>query len=429
MPPIQGTAAWDIPDHNCSSSSSRGTRLKNWLANVGLLVGTVVVTDVFLAQVFGHFSDVCRGEIDEGWVNPGIASPIYHHDLAKNLEFEAGWGSIRYPFRTNSLGFRDASTRSVPARSESQRILFIGDSFTEGVGVAFENTFVGIIGDELRSKKINVFNAGVISYSPTIYYSKTKYLIEEAKFEFDRLVVFLDISDIQDDAEYYYLDAQNRVKSTDKVRLWWSPQAHRDRNSENDQPLRKLKRNLKENSIVVCLGDLIKDSVEEQLLPRNETAAQNAQVKLTLEEVLFSKYGLTDFPGVTGKVRSLWTVDEELFASYGAKGLRRASENMDRLVDVVRKNGIDITLVVYPWPDQIVNREINSRQVSFWKAWAKERNVRFIDLFPAFISEEAAEATIRKYFIPGDIHWSESGHRLVAESFLNNYEVALPLPR
>jgi hypothetical protein len=42
---------------------------------------------------------------------------------------------------TDSLGFKDASRRAVPDR---RRILFIGDSFTEGVGLPYEQTFVGL---------------------------------------------------------------------------------------------------------------------------------------------------------------------------------------------------------------------------------------------------------------------------------------------
>ncbi len=140
------------------------------------------------------------------------------------------------------------------------------------------------------------------------------------------------------------------------------------------------------------------------------------------KELATEKEHPTEKELATGRARALWTVDDGLFASYGAKGLRRASENIDRLLGIVRKHGIDLIVVVYPWPDQIINRDLNSRQVSFWQAWAKERNVQFVNLFPAFISDKDGEATIREYFFPGDVHWNESGHRLVAESFLTEYE-------
>ena len=45
--------------------------------------------------------------------------------------------------------------------------LFIGDSFTEGVGLKFNETFVGIFKDNSNS---SVANLGVQSYSPIIYF-------------------------------------------------------------------------------------------------------------------------------------------------------------------------------------------------------------------------------------------------------------------
>jgi lysophospholipase L1-like esterase len=384
---------------------SMPTPFKQWLINIGIAVGVVVATDAGLAQIYNHFSDGCRPDLIDRSDEYRISSPIYHHDLAKNIRLDGAWGKICYTFRTNSLGFRDAIPRSVSPLPKSQRILFIGDSFIEGLGVAFEDTSVGIISNRLRSRKIEVLNAAVVSYSPAIYYRKVKYILEEAHIMFDYLVVFLDISDIEDEAEFYWIDDDDRVSSTQRVPERW----HRTR--RNDQHLKqqgnlparlRIKNFLKDNSVLIRFGDLVKDTLEAKLITGKEPA--------------------TEMELATGRARALWTVDDELFASYGAKGLRRASENMDRLLDIVRKHGIDLIVVVYPWPDQIINRDLNSRQVSFWQAWAKERKVQFIDLFPTFISVKDGEATIREYFIPGDVHWNESGNRLVAESFLKYYD-------
>ena len=58
-----------------------------------------------------------------------------------------------------------------------------------------------------------VLNAGVGSYSPIIYWRKIKYLIEDVGLRFDEVVVYIDISDAQDEASYYELsdDGNERV--------------------------------------------------------------------------------------------------------------------------------------------------------------------------------------------------------------------------
>ncbi len=47
-----------------------------------------------------------------------------------------------------------------------------------------------------------------------------------------------------------------------------------------------------------------------------------------------------------------------------------------------------------------------------WQAWAASRNVRFIDGFAPFFREPADQA-LHKYFIAGDVHFTELGHRLL----------------
>jgi len=102
------------------------------------------------------------------------------------------------------------------------------------------------------------------------------------------------------------------------------------------------------------------------------------------------------------------------------------------LYDLLKDHEIKLLIGVYPWPDQIVNNDLNSIQVRFWENWAKERNVRFANFFPCFIrgdaSRQANYATLDAYFINGDVHWNEKGHQLIADSFLPFYRKKTSAP-
>ena len=124
---------------------------------------------------------------------------------------------------------------------------------------------------------------------------------------------------------------------------------------------------------------------------------------------------------VTNKTKVRWTVDDALFESTGRPGLQKAKALMDRLHAFLTERGLSLTVAVYPWPDQIVERDLDSRQVRFWKHWTKERGAGFIDLFPYFIDGRDPAAVIRQYFIPYDVHFNSAGHALVAKAFLENY--------
>ena len=133
---------------------------------------------------------------------PNIKSVYYHHDLVANYRGEIAWGPYKYQINTNSLGFKDNKNRTVSKVSEKYRILFIGDSFTEGVRFSYDDTFVGMIAKQLENSAYEVLNAGVSSYSPKLYYLKVKYLIEKLGLQVDEIFVYIDISDISDEIEY-----------------------------------------------------------------------------------------------------------------------------------------------------------------------------------------------------------------------------------
>ena len=89
------------------------------------------------------------------------------------------------------------------------KIAFIGDSFTEGIGLPYENTFVG----QFKIKTdLDVVNLGVASYSPSIFLKKIKYLINNNIISFDHLVVSIDLTDLEDDWSRQYDENINKTK-------------------------------------------------------------------------------------------------------------------------------------------------------------------------------------------------------------------------
>jgi hypothetical protein len=354
-------------------------RLRSIGKNVALAAGVFLVLDVALAQVGKRVVDTWELRAPERGYR--IQSPVYHHDLARDASARATWGGIRYPYHTNSLGFRDTAARQVPLTPSGRRIVLIGDSFTEGVGVPYEETFAGLLASDLGRRGVEVLNAAVMSYSPAIYYRKTKYLLEEEGLRFDALVVFLDVSDIQDEALRYRLDDEDRVVDVEPVR-----------------PLSTRERILR----VVRLNSLTANVLSRVRLALERVAASDPRARL----------------GVDAE-EARWTWDAGAFDAWGRDGLARASRNMDRLRALLERHGVALEVVVYPWPDQILRKDLACPQVTFWRAWAATNGVPFFDLFPRFVGSGDPADTIRRYYIPNDFHWNVAGHRRVAEALLN----------
>ena len=307
-----------------------------------------------------------------------VESHTLHHELAPRQSVDAKWGPSRYTLVTNSLGFRDATIRHVPLAGSGRRVLFIGDSFTEGIGVDYDVTFVGRVGAALAARNIEVLNAGTWSWSPVTYRRKIEQLVA-AGFKFDSLVVFLDISDIQDSVDFV------ESPSDGGLRLVTTPP---------------------EKSFGARMGDVL---VRSSIVARLTATGFEAVAGPTPAQA--SVAYMSD--------RSGWPSDARLFDQYGRRGLAAAEEQMTALLAIARARSIDMTLAVYPWPRQIAERDLDSRHVSYWKAWSERYSVAFVNLFPNFIDARDPMDVIGRYFIPGDVHWNADGHALVASHFLS----------
>jgi len=323
------------------------------------------------------------------------SSPTYGHDLLPMVSVDdVSWGGTLYDIRTNSLGFKDREPREVPLESTRRRLLFIGDSFTEGVGYPYEQTFVGIVDSVLALEGTEVLNAAVSSYSPLIYWRKVVYWVGERGLDVDEVVVYVDISDASNDAELYSLAPDGTVQHADSPP---DPDALVESRPPGSGRLGWLKDALKYNTVVIAALAQFKQGV----------APAPAVDNFPLDRHL-----------------SRWTIDEATYQQYGQEGERRMAAHMDSLHAFLSSRGIPMIVAVYPWPDQIAAGDLDSRQVRLWRDWSAARGARFVDHFPDFVRGETPDERIgvlRRYYIGGDYHWNAAGHRLVAQGFLRAY--------
>ena len=85
---------------------------------------------------------------------------------------------------------------------KNEKVFFLGDSQTFGVGSDWENTFVGILENEF--KNFNFYNLGVPSYSPTVYNHILKKFIKKNKIK--KIFVLIDLTDVSDEATRWILE-------------------------------------------------------------------------------------------------------------------------------------------------------------------------------------------------------------------------------
>jgi lysophospholipase L1-like esterase len=97
-----------------------------------------------------------------------------------------------------------------------------------------------------------------------------------------------------------------------------------------------------------------------------------------------------------------------------AGGMERSLVNMQLLADLLKKNDIPISIVVYPWPALLAAYDPDNRQVTMWRDFCARNCKKFINLFPVFKAEKEAHADwYERLFIFGDFHFSADGNRVM----------------
>ena len=362
-----------------------------------------------LVLVFFLILDFTYSKFFDHQKNINIRHKIFHHHLLPNsTEIQGGGTYPKFKVITNSLGFRDSKIKEIDLKNEN-RIVFIGDSFIFGILLDYEYTVSGLADIYFREKGIEVLNAGVSSYSPSIYYYKTKFFIEQG-LKFSHLIVFVDISDIEDEAIVYDVNEQNQSVKNQSVKH--NPQSPKDKNLKT-----KFKNFLIPNFNITYTflkyinGNFIQknylDVIASKIFPQKKIEF--------IDYIVSEKY-----------IRDKWTIDKNVRKKYDA-GIQKSIYYMGLLKNLLDENDIKLTVVVYPWFSQIYHNDLESIQVKIWEEFSSKNNNQFINLFPVFINNENKDLSVKdkilKNFIPFDVHWNKNGSKIVFENFIKNFNL------
>jgi len=328
-----------------------------------------------------------------------IRHEVYHHALAPNINYQkTGWGPKTYRLCTDEWGLKyKCNTQS----KKTYTLAIFGDSFVEGLGVPYEETFVGIINKKTIPE---VANMGVSSYSPKIYYSKLKYFIDNG-FKFNHIIFYIDVSDLIDDMNSYVLlpDKKVRDKQWNKRIEWYI-------NAKFPMLDQFIFRFTKSNRY----------RVGEGFLKPIEIYTDPSKISDKVITEIYSKINL----------RSAWTYAKEdkiKGYDYGIKrGIEEQLNTMDDIFDYLDKLKIKASIAVYPWPQTILNDVTYNRHVKMWEEFCKNRCRNFINHYPLFMNDKNSADTkkniIKKYYQLGDIHFNSEGHKVIAEDFLKKFK-------
>jgi hypothetical protein len=318
----------------------------------------------------------------------GLRDDTYDHKFSKNYNSIIGWGNARYKLCTDDNGFR-IHCKKMNINLKEFDIAFIGDSFTEGLGYDYENTFIGLIEDNLKEKKIA--NLAMTSYSTSIYFSKINQLIKTG-YKFNEVIVFLDISDFPDDILCY------SIKDNKVIRKKNYGNCYNNFNAKANLYSTFFEKNFKFTLFLV-------DSIYQNKKSKNKV-----------------------FKDILNNSRSEWTYSYNKNNFKGLefnKAILVPLNNMAKLHELLSENSIDLSVAVYPWPGTLKNDNVNNKQVEIWKKFCLNRCKKFYNFMPILFSKVDKNNFYSSYkdlFIINDVHFNSNGHRIIANEFLSQYK-------
>ena len=371
-----------------------------------LLAVTFLTLDWFRSAAL-VWSATARGGAVECRV---FSDPVRHHSYKPNCTFKVDWGKAKdwYDFSTNSLGLRDERIREVPATDIRPRILALGDSMTEGM-VAWRDSYVGRIAAHFP--QYDVLNGGVISYSPSNYLNVTRMVLNKG-IDIDEVIVFIDISDVQDEAAFYRdADASGAVAP---------PQRRRSILTWDARVLNNIARHFLFTNHLLEYFERFFIASGHYYLP------------------------MVDDTNVFDIERDAWTYRKASetepfkvgYAPLGVEGgIAKEKAKMTLLWQGLEKRNIAISVVVYPHPAQIVHDTVDSRQVRIWRDWCEGKCKRFISLFPAVFAAKVQCPRLQpgcwypRLFFLRDVHYNATGNALLANVVIESLTKEPPTKR
>lgn len=382
------------------------------MRNFFIFLFILILFDFILSQLF--FIDILYHKKITTYKNDienRIPNREFAYGFRKNAKFLARYNNefkvIDYLIHTNDLGFRDSSVREL--NREKKYSIVMGDSFVEGTGLAYEDTLVASLNKKLGSEKFKKFeflNAGVSSYSPYLYKKKIQSIINNNKWlKVNSVIVLYDKSDVGDELKYL-----KKPESFPVIKKKY-------KNPKKEKLLKDIK-NFKIDSILTeqtMIGIFFREVLGDFF----EKLIQNIKFRIKLS----GKSKLNLFSISKAEINTLYATHQyswlqkyfydPLWKNDGKKSVDFAFENFNELKDFLNQKNINLYIVIYPWPFDLLDEKIREKYLNYVNKKLLENDLKNINVYDEFIKGNIAQ-NIYKYYIPKDVHFKKEGNLILS---------------
>ena len=324
----------------------------------------------------------------------------YTYFLSKNCKaFEHKGSTPSYKVYTNNIGNR--YFKNYKKDNLNPKVVFLGDSFTYGFGLNYQDSIPGIISNKTK-RNYDILNFAVPGYSPSMnYYKFNEYLESNKDIKISKVIYILDLTDVHDEA--------NRWKNIKSVK----EPVIADRVIE--QEIKKsfdFKKNFRATRYVIYHINNYTRNFKKFLKSKYSS---EESLNVDLEGTFWGSFTHTSLNELSNNqdYKNLWQND----IYYG---IDKINKNIKKISNLSKEYNAEFYIAIHPWRETI---ELGQSHFN-WEKYSNElcnlsnckKLINFFDNVRE-IKEKKLNWKARLYF-KNDLHFNKEGNRLYSEKIL-----------
>ena len=339
-----------------------------------------------------------------------VPNKDYKYTFKKKSSFKSNYIGHEYIVKTNNLGFRDYEVRDL--NKNSYYTIVIGDSFVEGVTLEYKDTLVAQLNKKIQNNNINNYeflNAGVASYSPYIYQRKVISIIKENPWlKTDRVILLLDKSDVPDELNYFDPIQRPEYFPVEKEDYNFKYNEDFFKDLKRGDLWRFLSKQTTSGSFLKIVGDVI------DLERRNLRDRYKLSRKLGKSFFKISSKQVKAFRSINTRKHIANYFQGNLWETKGKKSIDFSIENINKLKNYLNKKKIELLVVLFPWPFEIVNKIPRENYKNYIIQKLMRNEINYVSAYKYFLKGDIY-SNISEYYIYNDPHFNRQGNKILSD--------------
>ena len=381
------------------------------LRNVLIFVFLFFIIDLSLSQLF--LFNFYYKKLEKQYVSDlenRVPNKDYKYTFKKKSSFKSNFMGHEYIVKTNNLGFRDYEIRDLD--KNNYYTIVIGDSFVEGVALEYEDTLVAQLNEKIKNSNIKNYeflNAGVASYSPYIYKRKVISIIKENSwFKIDRVILLLDKSDVIDEMHYFDPIQRPEYFPTEKAKYNFKYNEDFFDDLKKGYLWRFLYKQTTTGSFLKKAGDIL------ELKIRNLRDRYKLSRKLEISFFKISSKQVKSFRSINTRSYIANYFQGNLWETKSKQSIDFSIENINKLKNYLNKKKIELLVVLFPWPFEIVNEIPRENYTNYIIQELMKNEINYVSTYKYFLKGDIY-SNISDNYIYNDMHFNRHGNKILSD--------------